>query len=97
MINDLSSVHVDVERDTQWLALCLSGSSAPPPGSIVDIVTESTPWRRILKECLILKVDTLPGAACSSKGKKTKMSYFWTTPALLFSSRWSLPPSTSSW
>ena len=86
MINDLASVHPDVERDTQWLALCLSGSSAPPPGGVVDLVSESnvrvvdvhndTPWRRIIKEYLIQKVDALPGHAASSKGKCTKISYF---------------------
>ena len=86
MINDLASVHPDVERDTQWLALCLSGSSAPPPGGVVDLVSESnvravdvhndTPWRRIIKEYLIQKVDALPGNAASSKGKRTKISYF---------------------
>ena len=86
MINDLASVHPDVERDTQWLALCLSGSSAPPPAGVVDLVSESnvrvvdvhndTPWRRIIKEYLIQKVDALPGHAASSKGKRAKISYF---------------------
>ena len=86
MINDLASVHPDVERDTQWLALCLSGSSAPPPGGVVDLVSDAnvrvvdvhtdTPWKRIIKEYLIQKVDALPGHAASSKGKRTKMSYF---------------------
>ena len=86
MVNDLASVHPGVERDTQWLALCLSGSSAPPPGGVVDLVSDAnvrvvdvhtdTPWKRIIKEYLIQKVDALPGHAASSKGKRTKMSYF---------------------
>ena len=82
MINDLPPVHPDVERDTQWLSLCLSGSSAPPPGGVVDLVTESnrrvvevhgsTPWKRVLKEYLTQKVDAWPRHATSSKGKRTK-------------------------
>ena len=84
MINDLEAVHPDVERDTQWLALCLSGSSTPPPGDIIDMVSESngrvldaheaTPWKRVIREYLILKVESLPGHMSSYKGKRTKMS-----------------------
>ena len=79
MINDLEAVHPDVERDTPWLALCLSGSSTPPPGDIIDMVSESnervldaheaTPWKRVIREYLILKVESLPGHMSSYKGK----------------------------
>lgn len=33
MIGNLSSIHEDLAADMEWLALRLSGSSLPPPGS----------------------------------------------------------------
>ncbi|CAE7307333.1 unnamed protein product [Symbiodinium sp. CCMP2592] len=55
-------------------------------GNVLDMVSESnervlevheaTPWKRVIKEYLILKVESLPGHVSSYKGKRTKMSYF---------------------
>ena len=64
----------------------MSGSSTPPPHGIVDIVAESdvrvqevhdaTLWKRIIKEYLIQKGRRLPWNTSSSKGNRTKLSYF---------------------
>ena len=85
MINDLAGVHADLARDTKWLASRLAGGNAPPPGEETDDVNEfsrmviaahsQTPWKRVLKEYLIHKIEALPGAIYSSKGKRTKLSY----------------------
>ncbi|CAE7706700.1 unnamed protein product [Symbiodinium sp. CCMP2592] len=85
MINDLAGVHADLVRDTKWLASRLAGGNAPPPGDETDDVNEfnrlviaahsQTPWKRVLKEYLIHKIEALPGAIYSSKGKRTKLSY----------------------
>ena len=85
MIHDLSSVHPDLARDTDWLASRLSGGNAPPPGVEKDLMStynellvathEATPHRRLIKEYLVHKVEALPGCIGSSKGKRTKLSY----------------------
>ena len=85
MIHDLSSVHPDLTRDTDWLASRLSGGNAPPPGVEKDLMStynellvathEATPHRRLIKEYLVHKVEALPGCIGSSKGKRTKLSY----------------------
>ncbi|CAE7356278.1 unnamed protein product, partial [Symbiodinium sp. CCMP2456] len=86
MIHDLKNVHEDLERDTQWLSVCLSGGNLAPPGSLNDNVEQynqlisavhaSTPNVRQVKQYLIQKVDALPGCVMSSKGKRTKMMNF---------------------
>ena len=86
MLADLRSAHADIERDTDWLAARLSGSSAGPPGSagsdrteanfIVQRDHEKTPMKPMIKEYLIQKVDDLPGAVSSSKGCRTKVQNF---------------------
>ncbi|CAE7546453.1 unnamed protein product, partial [Symbiodinium microadriaticum] len=60
MIHDLSSVHPDLARDTDWLASRLSGGNAPPLGVEKDLMStynvllvathEATPYRRLIKE-----------------------------------------------
>ena len=85
MINDVGSIHPDLQRDTLWLASRLSGGTAPPPGEDFENVDEfnnivvaahtHTPCRRVVKEYLIQKVESLPGAVASSRGKRTKLSY----------------------
>ncbi|CAE7447303.1 unnamed protein product, partial [Symbiodinium sp. CCMP2456] len=67
MIHDLSSVHPDLARDTDWLASRLSGGNAPPPGVEKDLMStynellvathEATPHRRLIKEYLVHKVE----------------------------------------
>ncbi|CAE6915818.1 unnamed protein product [Symbiodinium sp. CCMP2592] len=84
MIQDLGSVHTDLVTDTDWLATCLSGNACLPPGSgdvkvdeandLVKIAHSNTPAKRLVKQYLIMKIQDLPGAASSSKGRRTKMS-----------------------
>ena len=84
MIQDLGSVHADLVADTDWLATCLSGNTCLPPGSgdakveeandLVKLVHSNTPAKRIIKQYLIMKVQDLPGAASSCKGRRTKLS-----------------------
>ena len=86
MINDLGSVSPDLENDTIWLATCLSGNKTLPPGvtdekikesnELVELVHAATPMKRIIKEYLIMKVESLPGCASSTKGKRTKLTNF---------------------
>lgn len=86
MLSDLKAVHTDLERDTDWLASRLSGSSKGPPGDehcnrcesegIIQRVHEQTPMKPIIKEYLLQKVDDLPGAISSSRGRRTKTQNF---------------------
>ena len=86
MILNPKSIHPDLERDTAWLASRLSGSAAPPPGAeveerneaddLIKLVHSNTPCKHIIKECLIQKVDGLPGAIASSRGRRTKVQNF---------------------
>ena len=79
MIHDLGLV-----RDTEWFATCLSGNPCLPPGAgiqkteqsneFVKIAHAGTPGKRVIKEYLIMKTADLPGAASSSKGRRTKTS-----------------------
>ena len=83
---DLKSVHQDLVVDTEWLAGRLSGSSSAPPGEAAGLIKESdllialvhakTPMKPQIKEYLLNKVDDLPGAISSSKGRRTKNQNF---------------------
>ncbi|CAE7726165.1 unnamed protein product [Symbiodinium sp. CCMP2592] len=85
MINNLGEVHADLLSDTKWLASRLAGGNAPPPGEGVCDLSENndtviaahsqTPWKRTIREYLIHKIESLPGAISSSKGKRTKLSH----------------------
>ena len=79
MLSDLKAVHTDLERDTDWLASRLSGSSKGPPGDehcnrcesegIIQRVHEQTPMKPIIKEYLLQKVDDLPGGPSHQDAK----------------------------
>ena len=86
MINHLDKVDPVLAKDTEWLALRLSGSNIPPPATILDVEGQSnkliaavhatTPWTRCVRQYLLHKVDALPGCISSTKNKRTKISYF---------------------
>ncbi|CAE8688578.1 unnamed protein product, partial [Polarella glacialis] len=86
MVNDPGTVDPMIARDTDWLALRLSGGTGPPPGEhassaavsdlVVKLVHEKTPNKLIIKEYIINKVNGLQGACQSSKGKTSKMQNF---------------------
>ena len=78
-------MHPDLAGDTDWLASRLSGGNAPPPGGEKDLLIaynelivathDATPYRRLIKEYLVVPGKALPGVIKSSKGKRTKLSY----------------------
>ena len=83
MVLDLKSVHEDLERDTHWLSVCLSGGNLTPPGVVNDnaelynqlICTAhaSTPNAWQVKQYLIQKVDAFPGfVRCHPKARQLK-------------------------
>ncbi|CAL1143025.1 unnamed protein product [Cladocopium goreaui] len=86
MILDLSHVHEDLVNDTNWLASRLSGWNGPPPGTDIDLQTENdelitivhrkTPMKTFIKEYLISKVEDIPGAVQSTRGRRTKLQFF---------------------
>ena len=110
MIHDLSSVHPDLARDTDWLASRLSGGNAPPLGVEKDLMStynvllvathEATPYRRLIKEYLVHKVEALPGCIGSSKGKRTKLP-IWSRRLIIApsscSNKWIMGFSANSW
>eukprot|EP00972_Heterocapsa_arctica_P114786 16444297-Heterocapsa_arctica.AAC.1 len=86
MINNLNSIDPELERDTEWLAMRLSGGHGPPPGlegstlqqhdDIVRLVHARTPNKANVKSYVISKVEGLPGAIMSTKGKTTRVQNF---------------------
>ncbi|CAL1159484.1 unnamed protein product [Cladocopium goreaui] len=86
MILDLSHVHEDLVNDTNWLASRLSGWNGPPPGTDIDLQTENdelitivhrkTPMKTFIKEYVISKVEDIPGAVQSTRGRRTKLQFF---------------------
>ena len=86
MILNPKSIHPELETNTSWPATRLSGSNAPPPGAggeerhkadhLIKLVQSNTPCKHIVKEYLIQKVEELPGANSSSRGRRTKVQNF---------------------
>ena len=86
MILDVGTVHEDLVADTNWLASRLSGWNGPPPGvegvlqsendALSVLVHRKTPMKNFIKEYLVQKVDDIPGALSSTRGRRTKMQNF---------------------
>jgi hypothetical protein len=86
MINNLKSIDKSLASDTDWLAVRLSGGTGLAPGmerdgeeearDLVIKVHNATPSKAIVKDYLINKNNDIPGAAMSTKGRRTKIQVF---------------------
>lgn len=86
MILNPGTVDPAVVEDTDWLATRLSGGNAPPPGSDIEMqedhdnliimVHSKTPMKMCVKEYLLQRLDVIPGAISSSRGRRTKVQNF---------------------